>query len=87
MQVERSFDVEKLYNSVVRFYIDKKRLSRIEANRIAQIVVARETKRRTCAKCGHMNYSHVNNTGTCLNSNCQCDKFVSAMPSKVVARR
>ena len=75
--VERWFDAEKLYNDVVHFYIDKKGQSQEEANRIARIVVRRESKRRKCHHCGHMNYDHIRNVGTCLYRNCQCSKFVT----------
>lgn len=85
--VEREFDAEKLYNSVVHFYVDKKGFTPEEANRIAQIVVIRETQRRTCSTCGHMNYDHIANTRTCLYVDCQCAKFVSALKPGVTAAR
>ena len=77
--VERDFDAEGLYNRVVHFYIDKKRLKPQEANRIAQMVVIRETAKRTCRTCGHMNHSHIANTRTCLYGDCSCSEFVSGV--------
>ena len=75
--IERGFNAEKLYNDVVHYYIDKKGQTPDQANRIARIVVTRETKRRTCHTCGHMNHDHIMNTKTCLYGNCQCTRFVT----------
>ena len=75
--MERGFNVEKLYNDVVHYYIDKKGRTPDQANRIARIVVMRETKRRTCHKCGHMSHDHIRNTKTCLYGSCQCTRFVT----------
>lgn len=77
--VEREFDAERLYNSVVHFYVDKKGFTPEEANRIAQIVVIREKQKRTCRTCGHMNHDHIANVKTCLYGDCQCTKFVSGL--------
>lgn len=77
MTVERGFNIEKIYNDVVHYYVDKKGQTPDQANRIAQIVVMRETKRRTCHKCGHMNHDHIMNTKTCLYGSCQCTRFVT----------
>lgn len=75
MSRDRKFNAEKLYNNVVHYYIDKKRYSAEQANRIAQIVVMREARRRTCYACGHMDHHHMGNTGTCLYVDCQCARF------------
>lgn len=74
--IEKEFNVEKLYNGVVHFYIDKKGYTAEQANRIAQKVVIRETQRRRCDICNHMSHDHLANTKTCLYVGCQCRKFV-----------
>lgn len=74
--VERPFDAEKLYNKVVHFYIDKRRYDTEQANRIAQIVVTRAIRRRTCKTCRHMMHHHLSDKGTCLYVDCRCDKFI-----------
>ncbi len=77
--VEREFDAERLYNNVVHFYVDKKGMTPEEANRIAQVVVIRETQKRICRTCGHMNHDHIANARTCLYGDCQCAEFVSSL--------
>ncbi len=74
--IEKKFDKEKLYNDVVHFYMDKKGYPPDKANRIAQRVVIRETNKRRCAVCGHMNHDHIANTKACLYVDCQCTHFV-----------
>lgn len=80
--VERPFNAEKLYNDVVHFYIDKKRYSAEQANRIAQIVVTRAIRRRTCQTCNHMKHHHLSDKGTCLYVGCRCTSFVSKWKGK-----
>lgn len=77
--VEREFNAEKLYNDIVHYYVDKKGYTSDQANRIAQVVVIRESKRRTCQTCNHMSHDHIANTGTCLYVDCMCTKFVSQL--------
>ena len=74
--IERKFDVEKLYNGIVHYYIDKKGFPPEKANQIAQKVIIRETDRRKCARCNHMNHDHIANTKACLYLDCQCPGFV-----------
>lgn len=75
--IESEFNKEKLYNSVVHFYIDKKGYSKEQANLIAQRVVKREVERRICAntECGHLITDHIKNTDMCLILTCYCAKF------------
>ncbi len=81
---ESEFDKEKLYNTVVHFYIDKKGYSKEQANLIAQRVVKREVERRICAnpECGHQLADHIRNTDTCLVPTCDCAKFEPRQASK-----
>lgn len=75
--IERGFNAEKIYNDVVHYYMDKKGQTRDQANRIAQIVVTRERRKRTCHICNHMDYDHLMNVRTCLYGGCQCPRFVT----------
>ena len=42
--IEKPFDASKLYNQIVHYYIDKKGLTKEQANDIAERVVKRERK-------------------------------------------
>lgn len=78
--IEKEFNQDKLYSSVVHFYVDKKGYSLEKANQIAQKVVKRETAKRTCKNpnCGHMLEDHIRNVDTCLARDCNCRKFYKA---------
>lgn len=84
--IERRFDSERLYNSIVHYYIDKKSYSKERANSIAQRVVRREAGRRTCKnpECAHAMDDHIRNSETCLVPDCRCGRFAgmrrSVMP-------
>ena len=82
--LEKRFDAERLYNSVVHYYIDKKRYPKEKANRIAQTVVKRERQKRICdnPECGHFLHDHLRNTEACLVSDCGCGRFVSGKVDK-----
>ena len=76
--LEKRFDVSKLWNQIVHYYIDKKGLSKEQANEIAEKVIKKETLRRTCqnSSCGHPNIKHIRNSEQCLVETCSCTKFV-----------
>ncbi len=77
--LEKQFNSDKLYNSIVHFYIDKKGFSKDKANSIAQAVVQKEAQRRICKneKCKHFSHDHIRNSETCLAVNCECSKFTN----------
>ena len=76
--LEKEFSPEKLYNKIIKYYMDKKGYNKERANTIAQRVVQRETKNRICAvsRCGHFSHDHLRNTGVCLLSRCACSGFL-----------
>ena len=76
--IEKSFDSELLYNKIVHYYIDKKKISKEQANLIAQNIIRREIERRKCknSSCGHSFNDHIRNTETCLILDCNCTKFI-----------
>ncbi len=78
MMLEKQFDSGALYNRIVHYYIDKKKYSKEDANRIAQKIVQRELQRRICknSKCYHSIDKHIRNQGTCLVLECDCTSFV-----------
>ena len=78
MKLEKSFNSEQLYNHIVHYYIDKKGITKEEANKIAQKVITRELQRYVCkdSKCGHLSYDHIKNQDTCIIIDCPCTKFV-----------
>ncbi|HJJ23068.1 MAG TPA: hypothetical protein OQH54_05060 [Nitrosopumilus sp.] len=77
--LEKQFNSDKLYNSIVHYYIDKKGFSKDKANSIAQSVVQKEAQRRICKneKCKHFSHDHIRNLETCLVADCECNKFTS----------
>ena len=77
--IEKKFDSELLYNKIVHFYIDKKGLTKEQANDIAQRVIKREINRRICKnmKCKHSMNDHIRNSETCLILDCECRKFTN----------
>lgn len=77
--IEKSFDSDLLYNKIVHYYIDKKKMSKEDANLVAQRVVTRELERRICKNrsCRHSMYDHIRNTDTCLVLGCDCMRFCS----------
>ena len=58
--------------------MDKKGVSKADANKIAQSVITRELERYICKdnRCGHLSYDHIKNQNTCTIVDCQCRKFV-----------
>lgn len=75
--LEKQFNPNKLYNSVVHFYIDKKSYTKEKANNIAQLVVQKETQKRICKNidCNHFSHDHIRNSEICLVEDCRCKKF------------
>ena len=78
MSLEKTFTAERRYNNIVHYYIDKKGVSKADANKIAQSVITRELERHICkdSGCGHLSYDHIKNQSTCTIIDCQCRKFV-----------
>ncbi len=76
--IERSFDFNRLYGKIVKYYLGKRHYTKEEANLIAQKVVQKEIGLRTCrnSKCGHLLYDHIRNYESCLVDKCNCEKFV-----------
>ena len=58
--------------------MDKKGISKENANKIAQSIITRELERHVCkdSKCGHLSYDHIKNQNTCTILTCGCQKFV-----------
>lgn len=75
--LEKQFNPDLLYNKVVHYYMDKKGLTKEQANQIAQSVVEREAQRRICKNedCKHFSHDHIRNSETCLVEKCNCNKF------------
>ena len=75
--IEKEFNIDKLYNTIVHYYIDKKSFSKNDANSIAQSVIKREKERRMCKNphCHHFLESHIRNSETCLVLECDCIEF------------
>jgi len=75
--LEKQFNPDLLYNSIVHFYMDKKGYSKEKANAIAQSVVQKESQRRICKndKCKHFSHDHIRNAEICLVESCECNKF------------
>jgi len=78
MKLKKPFNPDVLYNHIVHYYIDKKGVSKVDANKIAQSVITRELERYVCkdSRCGHLSYDHIKNQNTCTIIDCQCGKFV-----------
>ena len=78
MSLEKTFNAEQLYNHIVHYYMDKKGVSKTDANKIAQSVITRELERYISkeSSCGHSSYDHIKNQNTCTIIDCQCRKFV-----------
>lgn len=77
--IERGFDFNRLYGRIVRYYLDKRKYSKERANVIAQKVVQREKRLRTCQKCTHLLYDHLRNYESCLVEKCDCPRFEKAL--------
>jgi predicted RNA-binding Zn ribbon-like protein len=75
--IEKNFDFNKLYSRIVKYYLDKKHYTKEKANFIAQSVVRKEKKLRTCQNpgCSHLIYDHLRNYESCLVDKCVCEKF------------
>ena len=75
--LEKKFDFNRLYGKIVRYYLEKKHYTKETANLIAQKVVQKEIKMRTCtdAQCGHLLHDHLRNYDSCLVGQCNCKNF------------
>ncbi len=76
--IEKAFDSDMLYNKIVHYYIDKKNITKEQANSIAQNIIQREIERRKCknVQCKHSLNDHIRNLETCLVLDCNCTKFI-----------
>jgi predicted RNA-binding Zn ribbon-like protein len=76
--IEKNFDFNKLYGRIVKYYLEQKHYTKEKANFIAQKVVLKEKRVRTCQNtgCGHLLYDHLRNYESCLIDKCGCRKFV-----------
>ena len=85
MKLEKPFNSELLYNHIVHYYIDKKGITKEEANKIAQKVITRELQRYVCkdSRCGHLSYDHIKNQDTCIIIDCPCTKFIKKVIKNV----
>ena len=72
------FQVDKLWSQVVHYYIDKKKMSKEEANRIAAAVVKKEIEKNTCQNiaCRHLKSKHLGDKRQCMVTTCPCSEFV-----------
>lgn len=75
--IEKYFDINRLYGKVLRYYVDKKRYSKEDANAIAQKIIQKERNRRMCknTSCRHLLNDHIRNYDSCLIESCTCEKF------------
>jgi len=50
-----------LYNHIVHYYIDKKGVTKEDANKIAQNVISKELQRHICqdTRCKHLSSDHI----------------------------
>ena len=78
MKLKKPFNPDVLYNHIVHYYIDKKGVTKDEANKIAQNVIRRELQRNICqdTRCKHLSSDHIRNHDTCIIVDCPCTKFV-----------
>jgi len=78
MKLKKPLNPEMLYNHIVHYYIDKKGVTKEEANKIAQNVIRRELQRYVCqdTRCKHLASDHIRNNDTCIIIDCPCTKFV-----------
>ena len=72
------FQVDKLWSQVVRYYIDKKKMSKEEANKIAALIVKKEIEKNTCQNiaCRHLKSKHIASLRQCLVDTCPCSEFM-----------
>ena len=72
------FQVDKLWSQVVHYYVDKKKMSKEEANRIAAAVVKKEIEKNTCQNiaCRHLKSKHLGDKRQCMVVTCPCSEFV-----------
>ncbi|CAE6500505.1 MAG: hypothetical protein QXE84_07915 [Candidatus Nitrosotenuis sp.] len=75
--IEKGFDFGRLYRKIVRYYITKHHYTKEKANMIAQSVVRKEMRLRTCqnSDCSHLLYDHLRNYQSCLVGDCKCQRF------------
>jgi len=48
MKLKKPFNPDMLYNHIVHYYIDKKGVTKEDANKIAQNVIIKELRRHIC---------------------------------------
>ena len=72
------FQVDKLWSQVVHYYIDKKKMSKEEANKIAASIVKKEIEKNTCQNiaCRHLKSKHISHLRQCLVDTCSCSEFM-----------
>ena len=72
------FQVDKLWSQVVHYYIDTKKMSKEEANKIAAAIVKKEIEKNTCQNiaCRHLKSKHVTHLRQCLVDTCPCSEFM-----------
>ena len=72
------FQVDKLWSQVVHYYIDKKKLSKEEANKIAASIVKKEIEKNTCQNiaCRHLKSKHLGDKRQCMVVTCPCSEFM-----------
>ena len=78
MKLKKPFNPDVLYNHIVHYYIDKKGVTKEDANKIAQNVISKELQRHVCqdTRCKHLSSDHIRNHDTCIIVNCPCTKFI-----------
>ena len=78
MKLKKQFNPDVLYNHIVHYYIDKKGVTKEDANKIAQNVISKELQRHICqdTRCKHLSSDHIRNQDTCIIVDCPCTKFV-----------
>ena len=61
MKLKKPFNPDVLYNHIVHYYIDKKGVTKEDANKIAQNVISKELQRHICqdTRCKHLSSDHI----------------------------
>ena len=72
------FQMDKLWSQVVHYYVDKKKMSKEDANKIAAAVVKKEIEKNTCQNiaCRHLKSKHLGEKRQCMIVTCPCSEFV-----------
>ncbi len=73
------FQMDKLWSQVVHYYVDKKKMSKEDANKIAAAVVKKEIEKNTCQNiaCRHLKSKHLGDKRQCMVVTCPCSEFVT----------